>query len=76
MSKTLLSATLVALTIGAADAKVRPVYPPMDDYNPVVAKSHERKVRASASESFPVAVGNSEAGPVVEAGTSTKQCLF
>jgi hypothetical protein len=78
MSKTLLSAAFVMATLGGVEGKVRPLYPPLDTYeaHPVV-KSHERKVREPLAQSFPVQVGNGEsATPVVEAGTSTKQCLF
>jgi hypothetical protein len=72
MSKTLFAAAFVMASMGGADAKVRPLYPSMDNYEASLIKSHDRIVRSPLAESFPVQTIDSETGsPVVQAGTST-----
>lgn len=52
MSKTLFTAAFVMASMGGADAKVRPLYPSMDNYEASLIKTHDRIVRAPLAESF------------------------
>lgn len=72
MSKTLFTAAFVMASMGGADAKVRPLYPNMDNYEASLIKSHDRIVRSPLAESFSIqGVDSTTGAPVVQAGSST-----